>query len=845
MMQQYLAIKAKHPDALVFYRMGDFYELFYDDAKQAATTLDITLTSRGQSAGEPIPMAGVPYHAAENYQARLLHAGFAVVICEQVGVPGETKGPVAREVTRILTPGTVTDDAFVESGTELWVAAIQPDGLRWAVALGSVARGEIIIHDQLDEDALHATFSRINPRETLSVESITLTTDTRWVQTAPWHFSSEQLQRELEKTYAVSEPSGLGMGDLSDAALEATAALLTYLSDTQRTQLTHFSRPQIAAHDAFVILDQTTQKNLELLSTLRGEKKHSLFWVLDRTATAMGSRELARWITHPFKQSQRPAQRLNRISALIGSGILSDTRALLGQIGDIERIVARVGLRSARPRDLTRLRDSLGVLPELKSCLYHTAETTLSALAEQIHVLPDLHQLLCQALDDEPALVISAGGVIREGFDEELDRLRRFSMDANSLLTEMELSERQTSGINGLKLGYNRVHGYYFEISKAQLLGQEVPVHFQRRQTLKNAERYTTPELKRFEDQALSAESQALKRERLLYEQLFEPLTEAITSLKALAHCIAEIDTLQSLATVARESNWVQPVLSEHPEIQIEAGRHPVIEKAHRDPFVPNDTTLQSGRSLALITGPNMGGKSTYMRQTALIALLARVGSFVPASSATVGALDRIFTRIGASDDLAGGRSTFMVEMTETATILNQATESSLVLMDEVGRGTSTFDGLALAWSAANALATRGALTLFATHYFELTHLPEQANNAYNAHLTAQVTGEHIVFLHRVEPGPTSQSYGLHVARRAGVPEDVIGHAASYLAELESQQLPQRSQSSPQTDLFQVTPDPMVRALAQLELDDLSPREAWSTLERFVEKARNSLGEPE
>jgi DNA mismatch repair protein MutS len=843
MMQQYLAIKAEHPDALVFYRMGDFYELFFDDAKAAAQALDITLTRRGQSAGEPIPMAGVPYHAAEAYQARLLNAGFSVVVCEQVGIPGESKGPVARAVTRILTPGTVSDDAFVDAGTELWVAAIQPHGFDFAVALGSVTRGEIVIHDQLSSEGLQALCTRFQPREILSSDQHPVAIDTRWVQTAVWHFSLEQLHRELERTYAVADPRGLGLGDLSEAALGATAALLTYLHDTQRTALTHFSRPQIASNETGVVLDQTTQKNLELLTTLRGEKKHSLMWVLDQTATAMGARELARWITNPTRTNALPLTRQTRIAALIDSGLLSDLHRMLSQIGDIERIVARIGLRSARPRDLTRLRDSLHSIPEVIQHLQDVNQPVLSELASHIQPMPTIEALLTAALMDEPALVISAGGVIRDGFDAELDRLRTFSVDANQLLTEMERAERETSGIQGLKLGYNRIHGYYFEISKVQLLGQDIPLHFQRRQTLKNAERFTTPELKTFEDQALSAESQALKRERILYDALFAPLTDAIAMLKQLATQIAELDTLTALAQVARESNWVQPNLSDIAEIHIEAGRHPVIEKASTTPFVPNDTHLAPGESLALITGPNMGGKSTYMRQTALIALLARIGSFVPAQSATIGAIDRIFTRIGASDDLAGGRSTFMVEMTETASILAQATDASLVLMDEVGRGTSTFDGLALAWSAAESLGARGALTLFATHYFELTRLPEQIDHIFNIHLTAQVTGEQIVFLHRVESGPTSQSYGLHVARRAGVPEDVIGRAASYLAELESQQVQLDPQHKPQADLFQVAPDPIVTALSRLEPDDLSPREAWSTLERFVQKARNLLGE--
>jgi len=843
MMQQYLAIKEQHPTSLVFYRMGDFYELFFDDAKTAAQVLDITLTSRGQSAGEPIPMAGVPYHAAENYQARLLNAGLSVVVCEQVGVPGESKGPVAREVTRILTPGTVTDDAFVDSGQELWVASLNSHGLSYSVALGSVSRGEILIYDQLSREAVDSLFTRIEPKECLTHDADLFATEFRQVELPPWHYTLDQLSRELERTYQVSDARGLGLSDVSDQGLEATAALLTYLYDTQRTELAHFSRPKLIRDDNRVILDQTTQKNLELIRTLKGERKHTLLWVLDQTSTAMGSRELARWITAPYRDTDIPKRRLTNIRELIDSGLTASITNHLKRIGDLERIVARIGLKSARPRDLTRLRDSLKELPELKARLTQSTYQSVSALGDALLLMETIHQLLDEALEIEPSVVISAGGVIRERYDDELDQLRRFSRDASSLLTEMEETERANSGITGLKLGYNRVHGYYFEISKATLATQEAPLHFQRRQTLKNAERFTTPELKTFEDKALSAESQALSRERHLFDALFDPLTDAINDLKTLTQSLSELDVLTSLALVASHERWVEPVLSEAVEVKITNGRHPVIEKASPEPFVPNDTQLNTDNSLALITGPNMGGKSTYMRQTALIALLARIGSFVPADHASIGPIDRIFTRIGASDDLAGGRSTFMVEMTETAAILAEASDQSLVLMDEVGRGTSTFDGLALAWASAEALAKRHALTLFATHYFELTHLPESEPSAFNVHLTAQVTGDHIVFLHRVMDGPTSQSYGLHVARRAGVPDDIIGRAASYLAELESQQVALNQHQAPQADLFNQPPDPLVSQLAHLDPDDLSPREAWSTLETLVLKARESLGD--
>ncbi len=843
MMQQYLAIKEQYRTSLVFYRMGDFYELFFDDAKIAAQVLDITLTSRGQSAGEPIPMAGVPYHAAENYQARLLNAGLAVVVCEQVGIPGESKGPVAREVTRILTPGTVTDDAFIEAGQEPSVAALNTDGLNYSVVIGSVSRGEILIYDQLSLESLYSLFARIEPNECLVQYTDLVTSQARQVEVPTWHYTLDQLSRELDRTYQVSDVAGLGLGEVSKQGLEATAALLTYLNDTQRTELIHFSRPKHVRDDDRVILDQTTQKNLELIRTLRGERGHTLLWVLDQTSTAMGSRELARWITAPYRDGNIPQRRLTNVRELIDSGLTTTITNHLKKIGDLERIVARIGLQSARPRDLTRLRDSLKELPELKKQLIQSNYASVSSLGSDILVLEDIQQLLDEALEPEPSVVISAGGVIRIGYDERLDQLRRFSRDASSLLTEMEETERTSSGISGLKLGYNRVHGYYFEISKASLATQEAPIHFQRRQTLKNVERFTTPELKTFEDKALSAESQALGRERHLYEALFKPLNESINDLKELTQSLAALDVLASLATVAAQERWVEPTLSDTIEVNIAGGRHPVIEKANTDPFVPNDMLLNTARSLSLITGPNMGGKSTYMRQTALITLLARIGSFVPADSASIGPIDRIFTRIGASDDLAGGRSTFMVEMTESAAILSEATERSLVLMDEVGRGTSTFDGLALAWAFAEALTKRSALTLFATHYFELTKLPESEPAAFNVHLTAQVTGNHIVFLHRVMNGPTSQSHGLHVARRAGVPDQIIGRAASYLADLESQQVAPNHHQAPQVDLFNQPPDPVVGLLAGLDPDDLSPKEAWATLETLVLKARKSLGD--
>lgn len=838
MMQQYLAIKAEYPEQLVFYRMGDFYELFFRDAEIASQVLDITLTQRGQSAGEPIPMAGVPHHAAENYQARLLRAGHAIVVCEQVGLAGDSKGPMRREVSRILTPGTVVDEGLSDPNRDLWVAAISSTNQAFGVAFGSVSRAEIKVYDALALVELEALLARYRPADVLVSDNVQIPGLERPPQVAAlWHFSAENLLRELDRTYGVSSPDGLGLADASPALQGSLAALLTYLHDTQRTALTHLKRPDWIQTQDRVGLDRATIRNLELLETLRGTRDGSLWDVIDHTQTPMGSRMLGRWIIEPYRDNPEPSRRLAMISALCTEASLQKLQRMLRGIGDLERVLARVALGSARPRDLTRLRIGLDALPELEAMV--PEEPSFDRMRSALDPHPALNALLHRAIIDEPPVLIRDGGVIRDGYDSELDLLRSFSQDAEHTLLDLEAQARRDSQIPSLKLGYNRVHGYYFEISAAQLAGATVPETFIRRQSLKNAERFTTVALKQFEDQALSADSRALAREKALYTGLFPPLQAALPSLSRLADSLAELDVLVALADTAQRHHWVAPVLLEAPEIQIQGGRHPVVEIKSRDPFVPNDVSLTSSQSMQLITGPNMGGKSTFMRQTALIALLARMGSFVPATSAAIGPLDRLFTRIGASDDLAGGRSTFMVEMTETAAILTHATPSSLVLMDEVGRGTSTYDGLALAWASAHALAERRAFTLFATHYFELTQLPETVAGVGNLHLAATVAGETIVFLHQVLPGPTSRSYGLHVARRAGVPDVVIGRAQAYLAQLEQEMTLPAQQV--QAELFPVTPDPLVAALARIDIDDLSPKAAWSALEQLIEDAKTRL----
>jgi len=657
MMQQYLAVKAQYPALLVFYRMGDFYELFYQDAEIAARVLDITLTKRGQSAGEPIPMAGVPYHAAENYQARLLRAGYGIVVCEQVGIPGETKGPMRREVSRILTPGTVVEDGLSDASQDLWVAAISGWDQQFALALGSVGRAEILLLDGLDQTHLEAALARYRPADLLLQDGLdSPSNELAYVATAAWHFSQENLRREIDRTYGVADPAGLGLTDVSSACQGGLAALLTYLHDTQRTSLRHFHRPEIVRSNDQVVLDRTTIRNLELLETLRGTREGSLWDVVDRTTTPMGSRMLARWLTAPYRSTQVPAHRLAMIQGLHLSQTLRALARQLRSLGDMERVLARVALGSARPRDLLRVKECLTVVPDCLDLL--PDDPAFDRIRSGLDAHPTCRDLLATALVEEPPMLIRDGGVIRDGYDAELDRLRRFSGDADQLLRELESQARADSGVTGLKLGYNRVHGYYLEASAAQLVGVTLPDSFQRRQSLKNAERFTTVELKQFEDQALSAESRALAREKQLFLDLFTPLQDALESLRVLADTFAELDVLVGLADLAREYQWCAPILTDTSEIRIEAGRHPVVEAKSRVPFVPNHVQFDHSTRMLLITGPNMGGKSTFMRQIALITVLGRMGSFVPAKAATLGSIDRIFTRIGASDDLAGGRST-------------------------------------------------------------------------------------------------------------------------------------------------------------------------------------------
>ena len=842
MMQQYLRIKAQHPQEFVFYRMGDFYELFFDDAKRAAQILDISLTARGKSAGEPIPMAGIPYHSADNYIAKIVRSGESVAICEQIGDPATSKGPVERQVVRVITPGTLTDEALLDERRDNLLAAIYSSGERYGLGVLDISAGRFVVSEIESETALVAELERTKPAELLLPDELA---SAPWVSNLkrtgirrqpPWAFEPETCVRLLNEQFKTRDLSGFGCEDMP-LAIAAAGCLMQYAKDTQRGSLPHITRMSVEKESEAVHIDASTRRNLELDFNLSGGTDHTLISVLDRTQTPMAGRLLRRWIHQPLRAVKELHERQGAIAWLQQDYRFEELQPNLKLIGDMERILSRVALRSARPRDLERLKHALAQLPLIQSCLSASESLRVSQLAADIGHFPELADLLESAIIDGPPVVIRDGGVIAEGYDAELDELRNLSENAGNYLLELEQRERARTGISTLKVGYNRVHGYFIEVTKAQAV--DMPIDYQRRQTLKNAERYITPELKQFEDKALSARSRALAREKSLYDELVEKLADQLIPLQKCSQALAQLDVLQNLAERAQTLDYVCPNLIQEPEIEIRGGRHPVVEQVMESPFVANDVSLNAERRMLVITGPNMGGKSTFMRQIALITLLAQIGSFVPASEARIGLTDQIFTRMGSSDDLAGGRSTFMVEMTETANILHNATQHSLVLMDEVGRGTSTFDGLSLAWAAAEHLAQKSlSLTLFATHYFELTQLAEQITSVENVHLSAVEHNDHIVFMHEVKQGPASQSYGLQVAQLAGVPRNVIQSAKARLQQLEqdSSASPHRPASKEQVpvaqaDLF-ITPVPSEsdNRLAQINPDDLSPREALELL---------------
>lgn len=794
MMQQYLRIKEQNADGLLFYRMGDFYELFFADAIKAAELLGITLTARGQASGKPIPMAGVPHHAADGYIAKLIRLGETVIICEQIGDPATSKGPVERKVTRIITPGTLTDEAFLDETQDNLIVCVHKFKNIYGIATLEFSTGRFVTNETNDENIIQAELARLKPAELLLPEGMHLTFNKELNNCSVKFLAKNEFDHNLtyatlKQQFHVKNLISFGIENMP-VAIAAAGCLLNYVITTQRSCVPHIQSIQIETPNDTINIDPSTRKNLELVSNLQGNNQYTLFHVINYTVTAMGSRLLKRWIGRPIRQHDELRMRHLAVAALKKQQNYLDIAKILKDIGDIERIVSRIALLSARPRDLLRLRISLQQLPLLQSLLqnYNTHDncaTLLYTLANDIHLMPDICQLLSSAIIDNPPALIRDGGVISNGYDSELDRLRSIAQDADSFLLNLEQTERAKTGLSTLKVGYNRIHGYYIELSRAQ--GVNPPQHYQRRQTLKNVERFITPELKDFEDQVLSSKERALAREKYLYEEILKTLQHHVIKLQTSAIALATIDVLQSFAHCADKLNYICPSLENKFGIEIIDGRHPVVERIQQDPFVPNDCKFSTTNTMHIITGPNMGGKSTYMRQIALIVILAHIGSFVPASQAIIGPLDKIFTRIGAADDLAGGRSTFMVEMTEAANILHNATQNSLVLVDEIGRGTSTFDGLSLAWAIAVQLATTiNCYTLFATHYFELSKLPEQYKQIDNLHLSAIEHHDQLIFLHKVQPGPMGKSFGIQVAKLAGIPVSVVNAAKNKLNELES-----------------------------------------------------------
>lgn len=834
MMRQYLALKAENPDILLFYRMGDFYELFYDDAKKAAALLDISLTKRGQSAGQPIPMAGVPYHAVEGYLAKLVQLGESVAICEQIGDPATAKGPVERKIVRIVTPGTVSDENLLPERQDNLIVAVYQEKSAFGLATLDMTSGRFQISEPADNETLKAELQRLSPAELLYCEEFSemqLLEPYKGLRRRPiWEFELGTAVQLLNRQFGTKDLRAFGV-EKAILGLCAAGCLLQYAKETQRTALPHIQRIALIQNNETIQLDAATRRNLELTQNLSGGTENTLASVLDKCVTPMGSRLLKRWIHQPIRNVEKLQQRQQAISAVLQQDLVSELQPLLHLIGDMERILARVALRTARPRDLTRLRCALEQIPQITPLLKTSPKFTV--LLEQIGDFEELCELLQRAVIDNPPLLIRDGGVIAPGYNEELDEWRLLSDGATKYLEELEIRERETTGIDTLKVGFNAVHGYYIQISQGQ--AHKAPIHYVRRQTLKNAERFIIPELKTYEDKVLKAKGASLALEKQLYEQLFDEILPHLGALQQAGLALAELDVLTNLAERADSLNYVAPTFSPQIGIRIQNGRHPVVEQVLKEPFIANPLELHPNRRLLIITGPNMGGKSTYMRQTALITLMAYIGSFVPAEFAEIGPVDRIFTRIGASDDLASGRSTFMVEMTEMANILHQATAQSLVLIDEIGRGTSTYDGLSLAWACAEWLAKKvSSLTLFATHYFELTALPQQLSGIANVHLDAIEHGNTIAFMHNVQEGAASKSYGLAVAALAGVPQSVISLAKQKLNKLEKSQKSavENSQvlNQPELDFTSQGKSAVVEMLEHLDPDELSPKEALAYL---------------
>ena len=849
MMRQYLTIKAEFPNILIFYRMGDFYELFFDDAKKASDLLDISLTARGKTGGNAIPMAGVPYHAVENYLAKLIKLGESVAICEQIGDPATSKGPVERKVVRVVTPGTVSDEALLTDRQDNLIVAVCDNSqtkiihstIGFGLAYLDMTSGRFVVTEPQTKEQLQAELQRLSPAELLYSESFSDTTvfqNCKGLRRRPdWEFDLDTATSLLNKQFGTKELTGFGVSE-KVLGLSAAGCLFQYVKDTQRTALPHIRSIIAESSASGVILDAATRRNLELTQNLQGGHGNTLASILDKSATPMGSRLLKRWLHFPLRDLTILNNRQNTISDILEHDLHTDLHQLLKHLGDVERIIARIALRSARPRDFARLRNALQQLPAIQEILVLCPKGYLQTLAKQSMPQVDVQNLLEKALIENPPVLIRDGGVIAPGYHQELDILRDLSQGATDFLAQLEQREKERTGIQSLKVGYNKVHGFYIEISRSA--ANDVPPEYIRRQTLKNNERFITEELKSHEEKVLSAQSKFLALEKRLYDEIFDLVMPHLENLQILAQAVAELDVLNTFAERAETLNYVKPDLTIETGIDIEAGRHPVVEQMTTEAFIANPVVLNEQRKMLIITGPNMGGKSTYMRQTALIVLLAHIGCYVPADGAVIGMVDRIFTRIGASDDLASGRSTFMVEMTETANILHNATKKSLILLDEIGRGTSTYDGLSLAWACTEMLAKQTkAFTLFATHYFELTILADQIESLANVHLDAVEHDDKIIFMHAVQEGAASKSFGLQVAQLAGVPKAVIHRAKQRLAELEKLQAP--SILPADTDVFEQlslvdSSHPVVDALRNTDVNDLSPKQALDLLFKLKEK---------
>ena len=832
MMQQYLKIKADFVNMLLFYRMGDFYELFMDDAIEASKLLDITLTYRGKSNDKPIPMCGVPYHSVEPYLAKLVKKGQSIAICEQIGDPKTSKGPVERKVVRIITPGTVTEEALMDARNESLLIAIFSHKNGYGLATCEFSSGRVNVLEVANKETLLAQVERLAPSEILLEEDCSLINELSQFplsQRPSWDFDKDTAMLVVCKHYHTQDLKGFGLEE-SSPTVNALGCLFNYIEHTQKSVMKHIQPIQTELLDEFLHLDAGTRRNLEIEINNHGETKHTLCELLDCTTTAMGSRKLRRWIKQPLQNRERLNQRLNLITVIMQNHLTIEIQDILKGIGDIERISTRISMLTARPRDLITLSQSLKQIDPIKQLLNQINDDEINNLNNNLQTHSHIIELIDKAITENPPMVIRDGGVIANGYHSDLDELRRISTDASQYMLDFEQGEKDSSGISALKVGYNRVHGYYIEISK--LHSDKAPEHYIRRQTLKAVERYTTPELKKFEDKVLSSKEKSLAFEKELYQELLESFADDIAYLQKTAQNIAKLDVITNLAERASTLDFCRPQLTDDNCIEIHKGRHPVVEQIQNTPFEPNDLKLDKDTQMLIITGPNMGGKSTYMRQNALIVLMAGIGCYVPAKSAKIGKIDRIFTRIGAGDDLTKGRSTFMVEMTETANILHNATENSLVLMDEIGRGTSTYDGLALAQACALHLAQiNQSFTLFATQYFELTKLDEQINNIANVHLDAIEHKDTIVFLHSVKNGAASRSYGLQVAALAGIPSKVLQNAKSTLKQLEQNN--HSNEPVPvQTSFFDAIPEESAveKELKQINPDDLTPRQALDFL---------------